>query len=162
MNAYMVFKLVHILAVIVFLGNVFTGLFWMHHAHKTKNILIINHAFKGLIISDRYFTIPGVVIIVAGGFASAIQAHYPILRTGWIFWSIVAFTLSGVAFSSMLGPLQKKIYRLTLNAEAATNFDWTTYNRLYKAWEIWGLVAIITPFLALIMMVMKWPSASIF
>jgi uncharacterized membrane protein len=113
MNMYMVFKLIHIIAVIVFLGNVFTGLFWMHHAHKTKKVSIINHAFKGLIISDRYFTIPGVVIIVAGGFASAIQAHYPILRTGWIFWSIVAFTVSGIAFGSMVVPLQKKIYKLT-------------------------------------------------
>jgi hypothetical protein len=62
----------------------------------------------------------------------------------------------------MVGPLQKKIYKVTLNSEDGTNFDWTTYNSLYKAWEIWEFVAIVTPIIALIMMVMKWPAVSIF
>ncbi len=79
-------KLIHILAVILFLGNIITGLFWMHIAVKTKDLKIINHTMNGIIKADRYFTIPGVIIITAGGFLAAIYGHFPILRSGWIFF----------------------------------------------------------------------------
>ncbi len=162
MNTYLLYKFVHIVAVIVFLGNIFTGLFWMHRANKTKSLSIINHAFKGLIISDRYFTIPGVIIIVTGGIVAAVQGHFPLLRTGWIFWSIILFTISGIVFAWKVAPLQKKIYQMTLvKQDDELNFDWNTYHRFYKAWERWGLLALITPLLALVMMVLKWPTAGL-
>jgi hypothetical protein len=69
----------------IFLGNIITGLFWMHIAIKTKDLKIIAFAMKGIIKADRYFTLPGVVVITAGGFLAAIHGHFPILRTGWIF-----------------------------------------------------------------------------
>jgi uncharacterized membrane protein len=163
MNAYIWFKLIHIIAVIVFLGNIFTGLFWMYQAHKTRSLAIINHTIKALILSDRFFTVPGVVIIVVGGLASAIQNHLPLLRTGWIFWSLILFSLSGIVFGWKLAPLQKKIYRVTsIKKEDESSFDWGAYQKLFKEWDLWGLVAILTPFLALIMMVLKWPIKSIF
>src|SRR4030095_14039718 len=96
---YTYFKLIHLVAVTIFLGNIITGLFWMHMAVNTKDLKIISHTMKGIIKADRYFTIPGVIIITAGGFMAAIYGHFPILQTGWIFWSIVLFTISGLAFA---------------------------------------------------------------
>ena len=163
MNPYAFFKLIPILAVVVFLGNVFTGLFWMYQANKTRRLAIIHHTMKSIILSDRYFTVPGVIVIVAGGFAAAIQSSMPLLRTGWIFWSIVLFSTSGIVFAWMLAPLQKKIKLLTaVKTEDEPGFDWAAYHKLYKAWDYWGLVAILTPLLALVMMVLKWPVKSIF
>jgi uncharacterized membrane protein len=163
MSPYAFFKLIHILAVVVFLGNVFTGLFWMYQANKTRRLAIIHHTMKSIILSDRYFTVPGVVVIVAGGFAAAIQSSMPLLRTGWIFWSIVLFSTSGLVFAWKLAPLQKKITHFTdVKAEDETRFNWGAYQKLYKAWDLWGLVAILTPLLALGMMVLKWPAKSIF
>ena len=86
---YTYFKLVHLLAVLLFLGNIITGLFWMRQAFKTRNLLIITHTIQVVIRSDRLFTIPGVVLITIGGLMSAIHRQSPILGTGWIFWSIV-------------------------------------------------------------------------
>jgi hypothetical protein len=40
---------------------------------------------KGIISSDKLFTIPGVVVITIGGFSAAIYGGIPILKTGWIF-----------------------------------------------------------------------------
>ncbi|HMJ46192.1 MAG TPA: DUF2269 family protein, partial [Ferruginibacter sp.] len=114
---YTYLKLIHLIAVMIFLGNIITGLFWMRFAVKTKDLKIINFTIKGIRKADRYFTIPGVIIITAGGFLAAIYGHIPILRTGWILWSIIMFTLSGLIFSFRLAPLQKKIYDLTLNKE---------------------------------------------
>ena len=40
---YALLKFVHVLAVILFLGNVITGLFWKAHADRTKDPKIIGH-----------------------------------------------------------------------------------------------------------------------
>ena len=154
---YTYFKLLHLLAVILFLGNIITGLFWMHFAVKTKDLKIINHTMKVIILADRYFTIPGVIIITAGGFLAAIYGHFPILRTGWIFWSIVLFSISGIIFGFKVAPLQKKIYDITLNKQPSFNFDWAYFSKAYFEWDIWGLIAVLTPLAAFVMMTLKIP-----
>ena len=154
---YSYFKLIHLIAVILFLGNIITGLFWMHIAVKTKDLKIINFTMKGIIKADRYFTIPGVIIITAGGFLAAIYGHLPILKTGWILWSIIMFSISGLAFSFKLAPLQKKIYKLTLNNETATDFDWHNFNKVFFQWDLWGFIALVTPLAAFVMMTLKIP-----
>lgn len=160
MNLYLILKLVHIVAVIIFLGNIITGLFWMKQADKTKNPAIISFAMKSIIISDKWFTIPGVIIITIGGFGAAIQGGIPLLRTGWIFWPIVLFSLSGLVFMWKVAPLQKIIYQLT-DKLRPEEFNQANYHSYLKQWETWGLIALITPLLALVMMVLKVPSNSI-
>ncbi len=163
MATYLLFKSIHILAVVIFLGNIITGLFWMLFAHRTRNILIINHAMRGIILADRYFTIPGVIVILVGGIVSAMQGGFPILRTGWIFWSIVMFSISGIAFAWKVAPLQKKIFKMSSDSSRRDfDMDWKEYERLFTSWELWGLIAMITPLMAMVFMVMKWPTGSIF
>ena len=159
MNAYSLLKLVHIIAVIIFLGNIITGLFWMRIANKTNNLSIISFTMEGIITSDKWFTIPGVIIITAGGFSAAIEGGLPLLRTGWIFWSIVLFSVSGVTFTTKLAPLQKRIFQLTKDAEPA-KFNHDHYQASLKQWEMWGLIALLTPLAALVMMVLKIPAQS--
>ena len=155
--AYSYLKLIHLAAVIIFLGNIITGLFWMAFAVKTKDIRIINHTMKGIIKADRYFTIPGVIIVTAGGILAAVHAKLPILQTGWIFWSVVMFSVSGLVFAIKLVPLQKKICKLTFDKETANDFNREEFSKAYLAWDIWGLIALLTPLSALVMMVLKIP-----
>ena len=154
-NSYI--KLIHLFAVMIFLGNIITGLFWMRFSVKTKELNIIRHTMKVIMKLDRYFTIPGVIIITAGGIMAAIFGHFPILRTGWIFWSIVLFSISGLAFAFKVAPLQKKIYNLTLVKENSTDFDWVKFDKVYLEWDIWGIIAVITPLAAFVMMTLKIP-----
>ena len=159
MNIYLLLKLIHVFAVIIFMGNIITGLFWMRHANKTRNYSIISFTMKGIITSDKWFTIPGVVIITAAGFSAAINGGLPLLRTGWIFWSIVLFSLSGLIFSVKVAPLQKKILHIAEN-NAANEFNDKVYHSHLRQWETWGLLALITPLAALVMMVLKIPAQS--
>ena len=85
-HMYLFLKVLHVLAVVAFLGNITTGLFWHRHAARTRDPKLLAHAMDGIIRSDRIFTIPGVV--------SHRNRHrrrdlrqYPILRTGWILWT---------------------------------------------------------------------------
>ena len=123
MNYYLLLKTIHLLAVVAFLGNIITGLFWMRFAVKTNDVRIIHHTAKGIIKSDRLFTIPGVLIITAGGFFAAIYAGIPLLRTGWIFWPIVLFSLSGVFFAYKVAPLQSKMKKHLDNSIQNNNYQ---------------------------------------
>lgn len=153
---YLPIKALHVFSVVIFLGNIITGLFWMRWAVKTKDVKIMHHAMGGIIVSDRWFTIPGVFSIIIFGIWGAIKAGYPIFGTGWILWSIILFSLSGIAFGIFVAPLQKKIHAMT--AEQGGNFDWAAFQRVYRAWDLWGLFALITPLGAFVMMVLKVPA----
>jgi uncharacterized membrane protein len=154
---YSLYKLLHVLGVIIFLGNIITGLFWMRFAVSTKNVTIIAHTMKGIIAADNYFTTPGVIVITAAGIMTAIIGHFPILSTGWILWPIILFIISGGAFMAAVAPLQKKIYALTSVSEGNGDLDWDQFHRLVRAWELWGSVALLTPLAAAVIMILKMP-----
>jgi uncharacterized membrane protein len=154
---YQIFKLIHVAAVIIFLGNIITGLFWKAHADRTKDVRFIAHTMHGIIRSDRWFTIPGVIVITMTGVLAAIQAGLPLLRTGWIFWSLVAFSVSGIVFALRVAPLQKQILALTTSTNDSA-FRWDLYRSKSLQWEIWGFVATVTPIIAVVLMVLKRPA----
>lgn len=154
---YSFLKLLHVATVIIFLGNLFTGLYWMHIAVKTKEPKIISHSIKGVIKSDRLFTLPGVLFITLFGLIAAFNAGFPILGTGWILWSIILFSISGAVFGWKVAPLQSKMYQLTTTENYTGEFNWNEFNKIYKQWKIWGLIALITPVAAAIMMTLKLP-----
>lgn len=155
---YSYLKLIHLLAVMLFMGNIITGLFWMHIAFKTNDLKIISHSITGVIKSDRLFTIPGVIIITAAGLLSAIYGQLPILRTGWIFYSILLFTASGIAFMWKVVPLQKRLQQASIAMSTASQPDFESLKKTYRVWEYWGLFALITPLFAFAMMVLKIPN----
>lgn len=152
--SYLVWKLLHIASVIIFLGNITTGLFWAAHAHKTRDFALIASTFDGIIRSDRWFTIPGVIGILISGIVAAIDGNLPILGTGWILWPIILFSISGIVFGIWVAPLQRKIVNLTRTVDFSEQ-AWESYGEIYKRWELWGLVALVTPAVAVVIMVLK-------
>jgi uncharacterized membrane protein len=113
------------------------------------------HTLAGIIRSDRWFTVPGVVVITLGGIAAALQGGIPILGTGWIPWSIALFSLSGLAFSLRVAPLQAKLAALAKAGAEDGQMDWVQYHAFSRAWELWGLLATLTPLAAVVLMVLK-------
>lgn len=154
MTVYALCKFVHLVAVVLFLGNVTLGLFWVAHAERDGDPAIIRHAMLGIIRSDRWFTLPGVALIIAGGVAAALLGHLRVLSTGWIFWSIVMFGLSGVVFGALLAPLQRKI---VAEIDASPN-DTSTRARLLQRWHRLGWLSVLPLWIAVAMMVTKWPA----
>jgi uncharacterized membrane protein len=152
---YLWFKLIHLLAVVAFVGNIVTGVFWHKHALRTRDPRLVAHTMDGVIRSDRLFTMPGVLVIIASGVFAAIQGGFPILRTGWILWSLILFGISGAVFMAKLGPLQRRMRDFAQAAAAGGAFDLGAYERLSKQWDFWGAVATIAPLGALALMVLK-------
>jgi len=152
---YLAMKTLHVLAVVLFLGNIITGLFWKAHGDRTADPRIVAHTLEGIIRSDRWFTIPGVLLIIGFGVAAAVIGRLPILSTGWIWQSIVLFAVSGLAFMLRVAPLQRRLLQLASVAVGGGPWDQAAYHRLSRRWEFWGVVAIVTPLAALVLMVYK-------
>lgn len=151
---YLLLKALHIVSVVLFLGNIITGVFWKTHADRTGDLRARAQALDGIIRSDAWFTVPGVLLIIATGVAMAQIAHFPLLRTFWIGASLGLFGVSGLAFAFRVGPLQKK---LLANAQAGLSGTWnaTEYHALSRSWGIWGTIATATPLIAVFLMVLK-------
>ena len=152
---YLWLKLVHLLAVVMFIGNILTGVFWHRHALATRDPRLIAHAIAGVIRSDRLFTVPGVVLIIASGVFAAVQGGLPLLRTGWIAWTLVLFGISGMVFGMKLVPLQRQMLKHAQAGAASGAFDFVGYHRLSRTWDLWGAIATGALLLGFALMVLK-------
>jgi uncharacterized membrane protein len=152
---HLLLKLLHIAAVVMFIGNITTGLFWHQHAARTRDPRLLAHTMDGIIRSDRLFTIPSVVIIVITGILAAIHGHFPLLRTGWIAWPILLFVVSGLVFMFSVVPLQRQLRDIARAGVASGTFDYAKYHARALRWEYWGAVALLTPLVAMVLMVLK-------
>ncbi|HEV2212558.1 MAG TPA: DUF2269 family protein [Gammaproteobacteria bacterium] len=152
---YALAKAVHIAAVVLFLGNIITAVFWKRHADGSHDPRIIAHALAGIIRADRWFTIPGVIMIVVAGVATAELGHLPILGTPWILEALILFGISGAVFGIWLAPLQKQLYALANEAAQGHDMNWERYRDLSKRWMVWGTLATATPLAAMVIMVLK-------
>lgn len=152
---YLWMKLIHIFAVVLFLGNIITGLFWHRYAERTRNPRLLAHTMGGIIASDRLFTMPGVLVIIATGILAAVQGGIPLLRTGWIAWTLLLFGISGVTFALRVAPLQRELRALAEAGAGSGSFSFDAYHRLAVKWELWGAVATVTPLAGLALMVLK-------
>ena len=152
---YLILKALHLFAVAIFLGNIITGLFWKAGADRTGDARARAQALDGIIASDRWFTVPGVVLVIATGVAMSLLAGLPILRTRWIAVSLLLFVLSGVIFASALAPWQRRLHAMARTAADGGHWDAAGYRHLSLRWEVWGLIAIALPLGALVLMVMR-------
>lgn len=148
--SYQIWKLIHVLAVMAFLGNITTGVFWGHHAHRSGDPRLIAATFRGIIASDRWFTNPGVIVLVVAGVFAAIRGGFPILGTGWILWSLVLLVFSGIAFATRIAPQQRRIVAIASGA-----WDQAAYRAAYRSWQLWGALGLMAPLLATALMVLK-------
>ena len=145
---YLFFKLIHVAGVVLFLGNITVGVFWKGYADRTRNPVIMAHTMDAIIRADRLFTIPGIVILLIGGFGAAGVGDIPILSTGWILWSLIALILAGVAFA----PLSRVQRQLSAAAKAGNMQE---YERLSSGWNLWGFIALLLPVIAFVFMILK-------
>ncbi len=145
---YLILKLVHVAGVVLFLGNITVGVFWKEYADRSRNAVLMAYTMDAIIAADKIFTIPGILLLLLGGFGAAFIGGIPILSTGWVLWALIAFILSGLAF----GPLARTQRKLSAAAHA-TNLD--EYAQLSRSWSLWGFIALALPIVAFAIMILK-------
>ena len=151
---YIVFKVIHVLGVIAFLGNITVGVFWKAWADRTKDPRVIANTLDGIIAADRVFTFPGIILLLIGGIGAAVVAQIPILGTGWVLWGLGLFIVSGVAFIPA-SRAQRLLSAVAHQGIDAGSMSWELYERFSSVWNIWGTIALIAPLIAAVIMIAK-------
>ena len=103
---YDALKSLHIVGVVILLGNVTITAFWKAFADRTNNPVVIAFGQRLVTITDFVFTGSGGVIFVVGGFGAAWVGGLDPFATGWLVWGQVLFVVSGAIWVGILIPAQ--------------------------------------------------------
>lgn len=147
-------KLFHVLAVVLFLGNLVTCLFWAAHGNRSRDPSVIVHIFGGIRRADRWFTLPGALAIVLGGVAASIRLEMDVFGTGWILWGAGLFGIGLVVLATVRAALQRDLFELAIAGDAE-HLAWKEYELLYGYWWMASLAAIAALLLAVVVMVYR-------
>ena len=64
-------------------------------------------------------------------------------------------TISGLAFMLRIAPLQRRMHALSTAGAQSGQLDWPAYEAATQSWNVWGMVALIAPLVAVALMVLK-------
>jgi len=158
---YQTFIFLHLVGVVLFFSGFTASLFVKSRADQSRDPRILHYSFSLINFNDKWFTPLSILLILVGGIGAAILAGLPIVRTGWIFWSLVLFGVSGLIFVFRALPLQHRIEKLAAEGVSSGAFDWPGYQGLSRSWTRWATTAFLMTVGAFVLMVFKpgipWP-----
>jgi uncharacterized membrane protein len=146
-------KVLHILGVVLFLGNIIISSLWRHLAQRAEDKAVHKFSIKLIQRTDIFFSVPGIILIAVTGHMLApglggIGAH------GWIYHSYSLLTVSALIWVAGLMPIQKRQLRL-IEASHSLKEAGIRYKTLNRWWTILGTVAAVLPLIALYLMVVR-------
>ena len=154
MAAFEIFKFLHVLGIILLLGNITVTAIWKVFADRTRDGDIVAFGQRMVTGTDFGVTIPGIVLTIVGGYGAMYAARYDFPGPGWLVWSQIWFVAAGILWLGILVPIQVKQARL---ARTLSGPDGVTpeYRALARRWLFWGLVATVPLVAALYLMLAK-------
>lgn len=153
-NTYLLLKSLHVLGVVLFLGNIIITGWWKFMADRTRNPQIIAFAQRQVTLTDYVFTAGGATLLLAAGWGNAALHGMAISEIRWLSWGFWLFNLSGLIWVAILIPVQIKQERMAQKFKNGTEIP-PEYWRLCKRWNTWGAIATLLPLMNLYWMVFK-------
>lgn len=152
---YDVFKFLHVVGVVVLVGNVTITAFWKAFSDMTRDPKIVAHAQRGVTVSDFIFTVIGIVLVMVGGYGAALVRDVPLFSSFWLVAGQILFAISGTMWLGVLIPLQIRQARAArLFADGSPIPE--SYWRDTKRWLVWGIIATVPLVAAIFVMVVKF------
>ena len=152
---YLLMKTLHIVAVVVLIGNLQTVTFWKAQADKTGDAKTIARTLDAIKASHMRFTMPSMILLLIGGFGAMGVSHLPFTLT-WIWGGLVLLVVGIVAGMGVVAPLTKKARDLFgENPETGAPYDREKYAALSAQIRMWSLIGVLAPVLAVVLMVFK-------
>lgn len=150
---YPLLKSLHVLGVVLFLGNVTVTALWKVMSERSRNPAVVAFGQRLVTLTDFAFTLPGALLILVTGHLMA-GGHAAIFASTWLTWGWALFMLSGLLWVLVLIPVQVWQARLARVFAAGTAIP-AQYWRLSRVWMVVGSAATILPLLNLYFMVAK-------
>jgi uncharacterized membrane protein len=152
--SYEALKFLHILGVVVLVGNVTVTAVWKTFADRTGDAKIVAFAQRMVTITDIGFTLLGIALIYGGGFGAALTGGVSPFGTRWLLWGQGLFALSGLIWIGVLVPIQIRMARQARGFAKGDGIP-DTYRSASGRWLWWGIVATVPLVAAIWVMVAK-------
>ena len=143
----------HVLGVVIFLGNIIVTAVWKVLADRTRNPAVIGYAQRLVTVTDIAFTATGAALIAVSGQMMA-DRFGGVGGEDWLTLGVALFIASGVIWVTTLIPiqvLQSRIARRFVVDGAIPDRYW----RLATLWYVLGAIAILLPLVNIYLMVAK-------
>lgn len=144
----------HLIGVVVFLGNIITAAFWKVRADLQKNPSAIHSTVKNVMLADYVFTLPGLVLTIVSGLVMAVKAGIPLTELNWLTLSLILFAITGVIWLAILIPLQHAMIRHSAECIKNGNIS-QAYLAASRNWAVFGIAATLLPVVILCLMITK-------
>ncbi|MFP2960653.1 DUF2269 family protein [Myxococcus sp. 1LA] len=153
MNVNNVLKLLHLIAVVVFLGDIVVTAVWRLLADRTREPRVIAYALRLVQFTDKYLLVPSVFALALTGMARAHLQGIPLWTNPALAAGQVCFMLCGVVWSQTLRPIQARQLAMA-EAFPDTGASFDEYLLLTKKWFRWGILAMALAFGSMALMVL--------
>jgi uncharacterized membrane protein len=143
----------HILGVVIFLGNIIVTAVWKVLADRTRNPAVVSYAQRLVTVTDIAFTATGAALIAVSGQQMA-DRFGGVGGAGWLTLGFALFITSGVIWITTLIPIQimqSRLARRFVNDGVIPERYW----RLATLWYVLGGIAIALPLVNIYLMVAK-------
>jgi uncharacterized membrane protein len=141
-------KALHVLAAIVFVGNVIVTGIWAELMFRAREQCDFRIVAKVIVLTDWLFTVGGATLLVSTGIAAAAWRGISIWHTEWVRNAIIGLALSTALWLTILVPAQRRMLRLS-------GSDDLRLHATYRRWSVAGWVAVVPLLWALWQMVTK-------
>ena len=147
--SYQWHKILHLVGVVLFMGNMMVGPVWFLFAYYSKDITLLKFANRLLQLTDLYLTIPGVALTIINGLFLA-SVFGGTQNQAWLFYSVILLFVMW-ALSIPLIYFQEKLYR-AIDSEPRNELK---INALLMRWGVLGTIVMIPPSIIFYWMVVK-------
>ena len=145
---------IHILAAVIFMGNLITAAFWKMRADRSGNVETMALTARAVLLADFIFTGPGIGALLVTGIWLAGITGWQRFQEPWLGISLVLLVLTGVIWLGVLVPLQLRMARLSREGAASGTVN-EAYTRASRMWAMFGGIATLLPVIILVLMVIK-------
>lgn len=132
----------HVIGAVVLLGTGGGIAFFFVMANRSRNVAVIAHVARTVVIADWIFTATAVVLQPITGILLAIETGWP-LDTPWIVVSLALYVLVGLFWLPVVG-IQIRLRDLAGEAAANNNPLPPRYHRLFRVWFACGYPAFVS------------------
>ncbi|MFL9878514.1 DUF2269 family protein [Herbaspirillum rhizosphaerae] len=151
--SFSLLKALHLLGVVLFLGNIIVTAFWKIMADRTRDLAVIRFAVRATNWADVVFTFGGMVLLAIAGHAMAAM-EAGVMQTAWLRWAYSLFIVTGLLWIGILIPVQRTQARLLYPLPRKAQIP-ARYWRLSAIWAMAGSVATLLPLVILYLMTAK-------
>ena len=156
--AYETAKFIHILGIIMLLGNVTATAIWKFFADRSRDARIVGFGQRLVTLTDWSLTVWGAALTMAGGYGAAMIGQLDLTGERWLLWGQILFVASGALWLCILVPLQIRLARMAKVFQAGGEIP-DAYWRASRWWFLVGLLITVPLVAAAWVMVVKpsWP-----